>query len=126
MTPATTPSARTWVNDKIPGPGPIPKLFDNGGWLTPGATTAVNATGHPEAILTAKQWADVRSYLPVHTTDTTRDVRRGTGVGQPAVFQLYDADRHLIGTMRGIAAEQGRSDRDWSTSMDDAGMGADR
>jgi phage-related minor tail protein len=32
------------------------KKFDAGGWLQPGVTTAVNATGRPEAILTASQW----------------------------------------------------------------------
>lgn len=30
--------------------------YDAGGWLQPGATAAVNATGQPEAILTAGQW----------------------------------------------------------------------
>ncbi|MEV7364242.1 phage tail tape measure protein [Streptomyces sp. NPDC091299] len=30
--------------------------YDNGGWLQPGATTAMNATGQPEAVLTASQW----------------------------------------------------------------------
>src|SRR5690606_29953609 len=35
------------------------KKYDNGGWLQPGATRAVNKTGKPEPILTASQWADV-------------------------------------------------------------------
>ena len=30
--------------------------FDNGGWLQPGGTFAVNQTGKPEAILTGPQW----------------------------------------------------------------------
>jgi phage-related minor tail protein len=30
--------------------------YDNGGWLQPGVTAAVNATGRPEAVLTARQW----------------------------------------------------------------------
>ncbi|MFI1928359.1 phage tail tape measure protein [Streptomyces sp. NPDC020377] len=32
------------------------KKYDAGGWLQPGATQAVNATGRPEAVLTASQW----------------------------------------------------------------------
>lgn len=30
--------------------------YDQGGWLQPGVTRAVNATGRPEAVLTARQW----------------------------------------------------------------------
>lgn len=30
--------------------------YDNGGWLPPGATMALNGTGKPEAILTHEQW----------------------------------------------------------------------
>ncbi len=32
------------------------RKYDSGGWLQPGATQAVNATGRPEAVLTASQW----------------------------------------------------------------------
>ncbi|MEU5149740.1 phage tail tape measure protein [Streptomyces yangpuensis] len=35
------------------------KKYDNGGWLQPGATAAVNKTGKPEPILTASQWSNV-------------------------------------------------------------------
>lgn len=35
------------------------RKYDNGGWLQPGATAAVNKTGKPEPILTASQWSDV-------------------------------------------------------------------
>ncbi|WP_411102437.1 phage tail tape measure protein [Streptomyces sp. cmx-4-9] len=38
------------------GFAPALRKFDSGGWLQPGVTTAVNATGRPEAILTAPQW----------------------------------------------------------------------
>lgn len=34
-------------------------LFDNGGWLQPGATQTVNKTGRPEPVLTNRQWADI-------------------------------------------------------------------
>lgn len=33
-----------------------PAGYDSGGWLQPGVTTAVNATGRPEAVLTSAQW----------------------------------------------------------------------
>jgi phage-related minor tail protein len=33
-----------------------PGKYDSGGWLRPGITAAVNATGQPEAVLTASQW----------------------------------------------------------------------
>lgn len=35
------------------------RKYDNGGWLQPGATAAVNHTGKPEPILTASQWSNV-------------------------------------------------------------------
>jgi hypothetical protein len=35
--------------------------FDNGGYLQPGKTTAINGTGKPEAVLTAPQWDAVMS-----------------------------------------------------------------
>ncbi|MEU2288056.1 phage tail tape measure protein [Streptomyces sp. NPDC013178] len=36
--------------------GFVPGKYDSGGWLRPGITAAVNATGQPEAVLTAGQW----------------------------------------------------------------------
>lgn len=43
-------------------------LFDSGGVLRPGATMAVNATGRPEAILTASQWATAAAAIARTTT----------------------------------------------------------
>ncbi|MFF4425038.1 phage tail tape measure protein [Streptomyces sp. NPDC001549] len=43
------------------GFAPALRKYDSGGWLQPGVTTAVNATGRPEAILTAPQWQAVSS-----------------------------------------------------------------
>ncbi|WP_079405345.1 phage tail tape measure protein [Streptomyces sp. 3211] len=40
---------------------PALRKYDAGGWLQPGVTTAVNATGRPEAILTAPQWQSLSS-----------------------------------------------------------------
>ncbi|MEW2082351.1 phage tail tape measure protein [Streptomyces sp. NPDC005283] len=39
------------------------KKFDSGGWLQPGATAAFNATGRPEAVLTARQWQVARASV---------------------------------------------------------------
>ena len=39
------------------------RKYDAGGLLPPGVTAAVNATRAPEAVLTARQWADVRALV---------------------------------------------------------------
>lgn len=36
-------------------------LFDNGGWLQPGAQLTRNETGRPEPVLTSQQWSDISS-----------------------------------------------------------------
>ncbi|MEU9821610.1 transglycosylase SLT domain-containing protein [Pseudonocardia alni] len=41
---------RTWLSRS-------PHWYDNGGILKPGRTSVINATGKPEAVLTAPQWA---------------------------------------------------------------------
>jgi tape measure domain-containing protein len=37
------------------------RKYDAGGWLPPGVTAAVNQTGAREAVLTARQWADIHA-----------------------------------------------------------------
>jgi hypothetical protein len=61
-----------WIRDKA---GPIgdfflpegddakPDLYDRGGWLPPGLSSVVNATGRPEAILTGDQWEMIEANL---------------------------------------------------------------
>ena len=46
--------------------------YDNGGWLPPGATMAMNGTGKPEAILTHEQWdlLSASSRIPSEGGDT--------------------------------------------------------
>lgn len=39
------------------------RKYDSGGVLPPGVTAAVNATRAPEAVLTARQWADVHALV---------------------------------------------------------------
>ena len=43
--------------------------FDSGGWLMPGATSAVNMTGSPEAVLTAPQWQAVQQVIMRDSAD---------------------------------------------------------
>ena len=61
---------RGWVNGKIPGPGPIPSLFDQGGWLPHGGV-GVNLSGRPEPVLTDRQWASIHNL-------TTSAMQAGT------------------------------------------------
>lgn len=70
---------RDWVNDKIPGPGPMPKVFDTGGWLMPGQT-AINLGDTPEPVLTDDQWRSLRDVAlegrgGLSSTDVDRIVR---------------------------------------------------
>lgn len=38
--------------------GPV-KLYDSGGWLQPGLTTVLNASGRPEPVFSAQQWEQI-------------------------------------------------------------------
>lgn len=52
---------KDWINDKIPGPGPIPGgIFDRGGWLMPGMA-AVNTSQKPEPVFSGDQWSTLRA-----------------------------------------------------------------
>lgn len=44
------------------------RKYDKGGWLPQGVTAAVNQTGAREAILTARQWADVSALAATGAT----------------------------------------------------------
>jgi hypothetical protein len=53
--------SHNWYSEggEVGAPGPkadVPTLYDTGGWLPPGLTTVMNATGRPEPILTGEQW----------------------------------------------------------------------
>ena len=45
------------------------RRYDAGGWLHPGLTTAVNQTGQREAVLTARQWADISTLATLGTNN---------------------------------------------------------
>lgn len=85
--------------------------YDSGGWLQPGLTTAVNATGKPEAILTAEQWNAIYRTVrdrPVDYTVSNADLARRVGeevygvvmpagaaiLGQAAADALADQEQH--------------------------------
>lgn len=59
--------------------------YDNGGWLAPGRTMAVNGTGSPEAVLTAPQWDAVMSNKSnddiLRKLDQLIDVMKDGGTG---------------------------------------------
>jgi len=98
------------------------KLFDNGGWLLPGATTAVNKTGQPEAILTADQWRDIRSYLPIAPPAGTGTAPVAGSNSSSSTFNIFDVDGKFIGALKGIAAQQAAGHSSWSAAMAGAGM----
>jgi phage-related minor tail protein len=58
-----------------------PSKYDSGGWLRPGVTTAVNATGQPEAVLTASQWRVMSTAA--------------AGGGAPVVVEIHTRDQAL-------------------------------
>ncbi len=42
-------------------PRAAPTLYDTGGWLPPGITTVLNASGKPEPVLTSQMWDELVS-----------------------------------------------------------------
>ena len=110
MATSTLGGLREWVNDKIPGPGPFPKIFDQGGQLHRGYTLAYHGARKPDKVLTDAQWRDI------HTAATAAASRAG-------VFHLYDSDGRLMGTLRGAAERVVASQASWDADQTAAGMG---
>ncbi|MFE9845768.1 phage tail tape measure protein [Streptomyces goshikiensis] len=79
------------------GFAPALRKYDSGGWLQPGVTTSINATGRPEAILTGPQWNMLASLA----------ARGPAGPAGPARFEgdLYLDSGEFLGRVRGEAAE---------------------
>ncbi|WP_053692179.1 phage tail tape measure protein [Streptomyces sp. WM6372] len=83
------------------GFAPALRKYDDGGWLQPGVTTAVNATGRPEAILTAPQWQAVSSLAAANRGLAAGDHLTLVVDGQE--FNAYvdtRADARVVGGMR--------------------------
>ncbi|MFP8882558.1 phage tail tape measure protein [Streptomyces mangrovi] len=74
-----------------------PGGYDSGGWLMPGATLAVNATGRPEAVLTAPQWRVMEEAAT-----------RGAGLQPGDRLALRVADREFDAYVESLA--DGRMD----------------
>jgi hypothetical protein len=76
-------AARGWINNKIPGPGPLPSLFDTGGPLYPGSTLAINTTGKTETVFTNDDVVSMVRSLSAAAV-ALRDLS-GQGGGTPAL-----------------------------------------
>lgn len=64
-----------YLNRGRGGSGNEPRLYDNGGWLTPGIQTIVNATKRPEAILNSKQWDDISRLAMANSGESYGDIQ---------------------------------------------------
>ncbi|WGW12757.1 tape measure protein [Saxibacter everestensis] len=69
-----------------------PVKYDQGGFLPPGLTTVLNATGRPEPVFTAKQF---QSF--------------GSDVRMPETLVVQDVNGQLIGTMKVVAKGEAKS-----------------
>ena len=64
--------------------------YDDGGWLQPGGTMAVNATGRPEAVMTSSQWDKIDRLVGA--------LENGFFAQRDLIVR--DADGELVGRMR--------------------------
>lgn len=64
--------------------------YDDGGWLPPGGTMAVNATGRPEAVMTRGQWDKIDRLVGA--------LENGLFAQRDLIVR--DADGELVGRMR--------------------------
>ena len=84
------------------------RKYDAGGLLPPGVTAAVNATGAPEAVLTARQWADVRALVD-RGGDLDALARALDGLGVSLVLDDGDAlDAHIAVVASSVARRSRR------------------
>ncbi|MEU6768504.1 phage tail tape measure protein [Streptomyces sp. NPDC046853] len=77
------------------------KKYDTGGWLQPGLTATVNATGQPEAVLTASQWRVAAGALaggrePVVVEVHTRDQALADFID----VRVHQGQRELVSVIR--------------------------
>lgn len=69
--------------------------YDSGGWLQPGMSTVMNATGQPEAVLTGPQWRIAQSAMSQQTSG-------------PSEFSgnLYLEGGEFLGKVRGVVRQE--------------------
>ena len=85
------------------------RKYDAGGVLPPGVTAAVNATRAPEAVLTARQWADVRARAEARGGDPDAIARALDGLGVSLVLDDGAAlDAHIEATASSVARRSRR------------------
>ena len=85
------------------------RKYDAGGVLPPGVTAAVNATRAPEAVLTARQWADVRALAEARGGDLDALARALDGLGVSLVLDDGAAlDAHIEATASSVARRSRR------------------
>lgn len=82
------------------------KLYDNGGWLQPGLTNVLNASGRPEPVFSASQWETLeRSGAggggPLIGSLTTQQGATAAEVVDEIVFNLRGANRGGVHAVRG-------------------------
>ena len=84
------------------------RKYDSGGVLPPGVTAAVNATRAPEAVLTARQWADVHALVD-RGGDPAALARALDGLGVSLVLDDGDAlDAHIEVVASGVLGRRAR------------------
>lgn len=66
--------------------------FDNGGFLQPGVTTVLNATGKPEPVFTSAQWDALRAH-------------GAQAASSPEMLVVVDEDGQLMARMRVVARD---------------------
>lgn len=85
------------------------RKYDAGGLLPPGVTAAVNATRSPEAVLTARQWTDVRALAEARGGDPDAIARALDGLGVSLVLDDGDAlDAHIEVVASGVLGRRAR------------------
>jgi hypothetical protein len=78
--------------------------YDRGGWLQPGVTQTVNATGRPEAVLTARQW-DVAARAVEFNAGALEGLQVAVFVGNEEIShiartEVRRANGQLVQTLR--------------------------
>lgn len=108
MVQAVGGKIKEFINDKVPGPGPLSGgIFDQGGILAPGAV-AFNASKKPEAVFNQQQFkqyaenAAGNKSLPTTTQLTITNWKDGTGYFREVAGQEIDdaADYAASGNRR--------------------------
>lgn len=83
--------------------------YDEGGWLPPGSTLAVNKTGKPEAVLTNEQWSAIERFA--NTGDPMEVHVHFNSTFPPTREQSKQAAKWLVEDMREELRKKERAHR---------------